>query len=380
MLRLLVVLCVVSTVGCEPLWRGATEVPSPLCTNEMQLCLARRENCPGVPEVAFAEALRYCGAPTPIPELPDMAEPCDPLTLSSFKYVINDVRLPQSSGSKTYAYDYNLDGRTENQFKTVIQAITVAGLDLQMPVTADVAAGTAPGLLDLRVKELGVNTQCATLIASQAEASKPPPKFDGSDTFVSIAPRKWLSGAVNGGRYSSTPAADLRRSTEETIQLRLLPAVDGRASLVTLRGVHVDAMLSSAPSGVPSLIEGQLHGVIARADIDNILIPGLANLVTSMVNKDPMGSSTKTIINLYENQMNEVSKLKCMNTPAKCCKTNPMTCVILSEEVKISPVGSVFSSDLEAFDDRGQWAPSRENKNKNGMSVGLGFSAIRASF
>ena len=33
-------------------------------------------------------------------------------------------------------------------------------------------------------------------------------------------------------------------------------------------------------------------------------------LVSGLVNKDPMGSSTKTIVNLFENQMNQVSKDK----------------------------------------------------------------------
>lgn len=80
-------------------------------------------------------------------------------------------------------------------------------------------------------------------------------------------------------------------------------------------------------------------GCVVQVDIDNVLIPALAISMTAVINKDPMGSSTKTLINLYENQMNEVSKLKCMNTPAKCCKTDPSTCVIMSEEVKISPVG-----------------------------------------
>jgi hypothetical protein len=42
--------------------------------------------------------------------------------------------------------------------------------------------------------------------------------------------------------------------------------------------------------------------------------------------------------------------------------------------------GRQLSSDIEAFDGTDRWAPSKENKNKNGMSVGLGFSMIKAKF
>ena len=74
---------ILALLGCEPLWRSATSAPGSLCTPEMYLCLSRREKCPGIPEIAFAEALRYCGSPpdlaSPSPDLPssvpDMAIP-----------------------------------------------------------------------------------------------------------------------------------------------------------------------------------------------------------------------------------------------------------------------------------------------------------------
>jgi hypothetical protein len=64
----------------------------------------------------------------------------------------------------------------------------------------------------------------------------------------------------------------------------------------------------------------------------------------------------------------------------KCCHTNPKTCVILPEEVMASAVGGVLSPDVQVFDANDKWAPVPGGKGKNGLSLGLGFTAIKATF
>mgnify|MGYP000087110753 CR=1 FL=1 len=305
----------------------------------------------------------------------------DKVSGSSTQYATSDLRLPQSSGSKTYAYDFNKDGKTENQLKTLIQAVTVAGLNLQDSVSKAVADGEAVILGELKASDL-TSTNCAGVTLSLADPpamGAKPPVFDGSDTFkVGKVMGVKLYGKITDGKLSTTASADQAAEDEQRIEINL-PLAMGMNLPLALRGVHIEGTVAM-DKGQPVLKDGQLHGVISQKDIDGKIVPLVAKLVSGLVNKDPMGSSTKTIVNLFENQMNQVSKDKCMNTPAKCCKTNPMTCEILDAEIKLSPVGSVLSSDIEAFDSTDRWAPSKENKNKNGMSVGLGFSMIKAKF
>ena len=312
-----------------------------------------------------------------------MEEKCtaDKVTGTANQYATNNLFLPQASGSKTYAYDFNRDGKTENQLKTLIQAVTVAGLNLQESITKAVTDGDAVILGEVKAGDL-MSSTCAGVTLSLAE---PPgmggkaPVFDGSDMFkVGKVMGVKLYGKITDGKLTTTPSAEQSAEDEQRIEINL-PLSMGANLPLALRGVHFEGTLGM-DKGQLVIKDGQLHGVISQKDIDGKIVPMVAKLVSGLVNKDPMGSSTKTIVNLFENQMNEVSKNKCMNTPMKCCKTNPMTCEILDAEIKLSPVGSVLSSDIEAFDGTDRWAPSKENKNKNGMSVGLGFSMIKAKF
>ena len=68
--------------------------------------------------------------------------------------------------------------------------------------------------------------------------------------------------------------------------------------------------------------DGVLHGVLAQKDIDDKIVPLVANLLTDMINKDPMSDTAKTIIGLFENQNDAVTKKKCMDNAKDCCKTN----------------------------------------------------------
>ena len=305
----------------------------------------------------------------------------DKVTGTSSQYATNDLRLPQSSGSKTFAYDFNKDGKQENQLKTLIQAVSVAGLNLQDSVTKAVADGEAVILGEVKAPDL-MKSDCASVTLSLAkgpEMGDKPPVFDGNDMFkVGTVMGVKLFGKIEGGVLTTTASADQTAEDEQRIEIQL-PLSMGTVLPLALRGVHIQGTVTM-DKGVAAIKDGQLHGVISQRDIDGKIVPLVAQLVTKMINDKPDDSTTKTIINLFENQMNDVSKNKCMNTPAKCCKTNPMTCEILDAEIKLSPVGGVLASDIEAFDGQDRWAPSKENKNKNGMSVGLGFSMIKAKF
>jgi hypothetical protein len=282
-------------------------------------------------------------------------------------------------GTLSLINDMDGDGKPENQLKNLINVVALSGLDIQASVDTAVQNGEAVLLTDVKTADL-MSSSCSSFSFALAEAPMGwKPKFDGSDMFkVGAIMSVTLFGGITAGKMSTTPSKDQTAANEQKIQLTL-PLGMGNTLPLALRGAHVEGTLAME-GGILKIKNGVIHGVLAQKDIDGKIVPLVAKLVSGLVNKDPMGSSTKTIVNLFENQMNQVSKDKCMNTPAKCCKTNPMTCEILDAEIKLSPVGSVLSSDIEAFDGTDRWAPSKENKNKNGMSVGLGFSMIKAKF
>ena len=84
----------------------------------------------------------------------------DKVTGTSYKYATNALRLPASSGTKTYASDIDGDGKSENALKTLVQAVSVAGLNLQDPINEAVADGDAVILAELKTTDL-TTSSCA---------------------------------------------------------------------------------------------------------------------------------------------------------------------------------------------------------------------------
>ena len=98
-----------------------------------------------------------------------------------------------------------------------------------------------------------------------------------------------------------------------------------------------------------------------------------------MINMDPMSATTKLLIPLFENMANPVSAMKCM-MPTLCCSTNPTTCTILPAEVKMSLVGNFLKPDVQVFDTMGGWSPVPGGATPNGLTVGIGFTAVSATY
>lgn len=305
----------------------------------------------------------------------------DKVTGTSYKYATNALRLPASSGTKTYASDIDGDGKSENALKTLVQAVSVAGLNLQDPINSAVADGDAVILAELKTTDLTTSSCAGLTLALAASPAKgdPLPHFDGSDTFkIGAVMGVKLFGKIDGGKIVTTASKDQTAANEQKIELTL-PIGDGAMLPLSIRGVHVEGTLAM-DKGQPVINDGVIQGVIAKKDIDEKIVPTVAGIVTKMVNDKPDDSTTKTIVSLFENMANDASKNKCASDMTKCCKTNPKTCVILPAEVMASPVGGVLGPDLQTFDDNYNWAPVPGGKNKNGMSVGLGFSSVKASY
>ncbi len=300
------------------------------------------------------------------------------------KAATDALKLPGVSGNKTYVYDFDGDNRQENQLKNLINTISLSGLDIQGSVNKAVQAGDAIVLMNLKTGDI-MKADCASMTMGLAKGPAPmapAPKFDGTDMFQLAPDIKPVSlfGKIDGGKLSTLASKEQRSDnmTEQQIQVNL-PLGDGKNLPLALHGAHLEGTIVKDGS-VIRIKDGVLHGVLAQKDIDDKIVPLVATLLSDMINKDPMGDTAKTIIGLFENQNDPVTKKKCMDSAKDCCKTNPMTCKILPAEVKNSAVGGVLSSDVQVFDDNGNWAPVAGGKKYNGMSVGIGFTGVSAKF
>lgn len=312
--------------------------------------------------------------------MPDLASPPKACTRNApgslYQYVTNNVYLP--SGVMTYGIDIDGNGKADNQFAKLTGVIG-SQVDLQTPITAAVRSGDL--LLGLAVRAASFNNACAAVDSIPLAKLVPPPRFDGTDQLSPQAvPLAALYGAIGdplpdtptgnpSGQLSTVLSAKLTNQDPQSLTLQI-PLWLGALPL-TLQGVHVQARIDDR-----GLLSGQLHGAISMTDVDTKILPTMATLSTLAINRDPNGSTAKTIIQLFEDQNNPVSQKKCM-VAADCCATSPMTCKILPAEVA-GP--ALLAPDVEVFDAAGRWAPVPNGANKNGLSVGMGFTAVRATY
>lgn len=291
-----------------------------------------------------------------------------------YQFATSAIKLPFPATS--YSIDIDGDGRADNQLKALIGAFASANFDLQGPVDRAVQAGELVLLPDLQAAD--VSNGCAKLTVFAAQKGMTPPRFDGTDVFAAngaVLPTL-LSGAISGGKLTTIEPRDMKPGDVQVLPLNL-PFANGILPM-SIYGAHVQGNVTAA-----GVMSGEIHGVIRKTDIDMQVIPAVAQLLTDQIRKDPMGSTTETIIRLFEDPAgNPASKAKCMNTPEKCCATpanRAKTCEIVPAEVKSNAlIGNVLAPDVQVFQN-GNWSPVPKGVDKDAMSVGLGFTAVKAS-
>jgi hypothetical protein len=186
-----------------------------------------------------------------------------------------------------------------------------------------------------------------------------------------------LYGSLTGGALTTLPSKNQTAADEPQLGLQI--SFGGPMTTLTLRGVQLTGALGvDKATGQPAITSGVINGAISEADILSV-IALIATKITQLINSDPMSSTTKTLISLFENMSNPVTIAKCMD-PSQCCADSPTTCVILPAEVQASPIGGILSPDVQVFDSSGNWSPVAGGKTPNGMSVGFGFTSIKANF
>ncbi len=295
---------------------------------------------------------------------------------SLYQTVTDALRLPASSGSRTYNYDYDGSGRPKNQLKALVSLVAIVGLDLQGPIDMAVKNGLTLQLASLKTASLTGST-CTGVSVIPAKPATMPPKFDGTDMLQrAMTMPANLIGSIAASKLTTKASKDLSPSEDAVLDLQI--NIGAMVMTLPIHGLHLEGTVERL-AGITRIKDGVMHGVIAATDIDTRILPAIATMVTTLINSDPMSSTTKTIISLFEDTSKPASAMKCM-TPSKCCKTSPATCVILPAEVKASPIGGIVAPDVEVFDSMGNWKPVRGGMSPNGMTIGVGFSTVTATY
>ncbi len=329
------------------------------CTGN-RVCDANARQCvdpPLGPDAGLPDLLVRNDLASPVPDFAGL-----PIT----HYATHSIMLP---GTMSFAIDIDGGGRPQNQLKSIIGAISAAGFDLQGPVDMAVAAGKTVFLMD--VATLDLKDACGSLVVGTASPSPSPPRYDGNDHFTldpNFAPADLSECAVAGNMSTIVPS---KLKPAEVRQIFFALPLGGGILPLTVYGAHVQGRIDGN-----GILSGQIHGVIRKADIDGMIIPAIAQLLTDSIHADPTGGTSQTIIKLFEDMSNPISQNKC-KVAADCCAKSPTTCVILPAEVQAnSLIQNVLAPDVQAFSG-GVWMPVPKGTQKDSLSVGIGFTAVR---
>lgn len=314
--------------------------------------------------------------------MPDCAaNPSDPAcappdnacsTTSQIKLVANQVTMP--SGNNHYTYDVDGNGTAENKVEDVVEGLEMTGLDIQNAFNSHLAEGDALVLIDIQGGSL--MNGCANVVLRSAKPPGMPPAFNGNDTLTpdpDSATVK-LVGNISNGQLMTTAPKNQPPASLGVLKLAV-PITLGYKLPLTLYGARIEGQL--VPTGITG---GRLHGVLKKSDIEQYSFPVVAQAVTQRINEPPNGQEESLMIGIFENQNNPISAAKCANTPAKCCATNPTTCVITPEEVGSSPlIQQIIAPDVQMFNG-GNWSPMPGGGSPESLSFGIAFAAVKAKF
>jgi len=325
------------------------------------------------------------------------------VTGTTHHFVSSDITLPTTTTQSTN-FGFNLDndsqGRVDNALGSLLQTLASpsTGADLQTPLTNAVKAGSVVILHSLRAMDPQPGTaQNASWQVFLGSKTTTPPNFDGNDTFT-VDPNSPTDAIVfgpitAGGHITAGPGK---------IPLQLSLVSDQPPLSVTLQCAHIDATVNSDGS-----ITGKLGGGITNEDVQNNVLPNLADLMETRAteccgpvsgvsacdaatnsncianptctseaaanNFTHCDSSAKTILQIFD-------KTEAGCDASQCVQNGHIT----HDEVKFNSfVTSLLAPDVDLLNSAGDCAPTPitdSSADPDCISLGIGFEGVAANF
>ena len=319
-----------------------------------------------------------------------MVDPAGTIT----KYVANSLLVPLQKTD--YAIDLNGDTHPDNQLGNIIGALASAGnLDVQGSIDKSVAAGDVVLLLSLQAKDMTSADNVGVTIYLGMKQAMPDFK-SGMGMFTidaSQMPAAFL-GRIAGGKFASNNPVTTTHPVTMVLKLPLIEGVD--PLVLKVNGAQVQFQTGA------TLMNGQIHGSIKKADIDGSIIPAVASLLSNKLAKDGCTAggggdggvaagdggaamcpaTDMTIISLFDvgNCTNPVCDPMMMTPRCGMMAKAGDGVIDVCEVQNNNLVGGLLAPDIQVFDAMGNYKPNPANTTKDSLSLGLGFTAVGAKF
>jgi hypothetical protein len=273
---------------------------------------------------------------------------------NSTKYATSSITLPKNS--TTLAFDLDGDGTADNKLGAIISGLAAVNLMPQDSANSAVMDGSLVLLMEEvstdATQQSASNAGTKLSVANGPAMGAAPPKYDGTDSFTinTMTSTAQFFGNIEAGTYTSNNPATSKTPVVLTIELPLVAGENALSIPVTAGRITYKADASGHVTG------GQINGALKKTDVDMTVLPAVAALITKQV-QAPNASSA---IKMFDINMDGT--------------------VTVDELMQNTLISNFLAPDVQLFDAAGNYAPNPAKTMKDSLSLGIGFTAVKASF
>jgi len=296
-----------------------------------------------------------------------------PPTAMVARYVWNATTVPMQRSD--FAFDLNGDGRSDNQYGNIVGALTGQGFDIQAAATQAITSGQSITLVAESSKDASFGDDACATSTMYAGTPTASPDYSGAGHFT-------IDAAATVGHFTG-PIAAARFTSEPSPAFAKVPSVV-RYDLPLFGSSPVDlvgARITYVRAANGTVTGGQLNGAIRQYDIDHELVPAIAGALNLQVHTNPSSSSSMQILAIFDTggATDPACGSTCKNLDGSCAVAkdgNITDCEVGTNGI----IRNVLAPDVQLFDAAGNYHPNPANTTKDSLSVGIGFTAVGATF
>lgn len=305
---------------------------------------------------------------------------CDENRGTTLKVVASALQYPSSSA--VLGADLDGDGRAENQFGEVNAALLLQGVNIGIEANAAVVAGAAPLLLSVLSSDASLTLDgCPVVTAATGAETATPPDFSATPTFTVDASSRSITLAQ--GKIGEDVDNELVTPGGESGVFDLNAYFTIGLQKISLVNTRI-----SGTVGPDGIVNGQINGAVPASELQATFGIPLAIAIQAIFASPPPDASPllpTVILSLFD----EVG-VPADGCPSSCrdpeafggqCATPKDGVIAICEVLTSETVTTRLRPDVHVLADDGVTLDiDASNPNKNAMSFGIGFTAVKASF